>query len=148
MMASVLVVIALTSCETKQESGALIGGTTGALIGSQFGRGPGKLLGLGLGGIIGAIAGSAIGNNLDAKDQEKMAASTHKSLENSKTGQVSTWRNPDSGNTGTVVPTRSYKSISGDYCREYTHTVTVAGRTQEAYGTACRKPDGSWQIVS
>jgi surface antigen len=26
--------------------------------------------------------------------------------------------------------------------------VTVGGRAEQAYGTACRQPDGSWQIVS
>ncbi len=32
------------------------------------------------------------------------------------------------------------------YCREYQTQVTIAGKPQNAYGTACRKPDGSWQI--
>jgi len=34
------------------------------------------------------------------------------------------------------------------YCREFTQTVTVGGRLQSGYGTACMQPDGSWQIVS
>lgn len=34
-----------------------------------------------------------------------------------------------------------------EYCREYTRTVMIGGRTQEAYGTACYQPDGSWMIV-
>lgn len=34
-----------------------------------------------------------------------------------------------------------------DYCREYTRTVNVGGMTQDAYGTACLQPDGSWMIV-
>lgn len=34
-----------------------------------------------------------------------------------------------------------------DYCREYTRTVYIGNRTQEAYGTACLQPDGSWMIV-
>ena len=35
----------------------------------------------------------------------------------------------------------------GDYCREYTRTVYIGGRIQEAYGTACLQPDGSWMVV-
>lgn len=31
-------------------------------------------------------------------------------------------------------------------CREYTKDVTIAGRTETIYGTACRQPDGSWDI--
>lgn len=39
------------------------------------------------------------------------------------------------------------KAASGDYCREYTRTVYIGGRSQDAYGTACLQPDGSWMIV-
>lgn len=34
------------------------------------------------------------------------------------------------------------------YCREYTQSFTVGGKTQNGYGTACREPDGSWKIIS
>lgn len=34
------------------------------------------------------------------------------------------------------------------YCREFTKVVTIGGRAQNAYGKACRQPDGSWQVVS
>ena len=36
---------------------------------------------------------------------------------------------------------------ASNYCREYTRTVYIGNRTQEAYGTACLQPDGSWMIV-
>jgi hypothetical protein len=35
-----------------------------------------------------------------------------------------------------------------EYCREYTKTIYVGGHQERAYGTACYKPDGSWEIVS
>lgn len=35
-----------------------------------------------------------------------------------------------------------------EYCREYTKTVTIGGRSEQAYGTACYQPDGSWEVVS
>ena len=34
------------------------------------------------------------------------------------------------------------------YCREYTKTVRIHGRTQSAFGRACLQPDGDWKIVS
>ena len=55
---------------------------------------------------------------------------------------------PDSGNSGTVKPQPSYQNASGQYCREYQQTITVDGKTETAYGTACRQPDGSWKIVN
>ncbi|HCR85249.1 MAG TPA: hypothetical protein DIV86_01075 [Alphaproteobacteria bacterium] len=35
-----------------------------------------------------------------------------------------------------------------EYCREYTKDVYIGGRTQQAFGTACRLPDGTWRIKS
>lgn len=32
-------------------------------------------------------------------------------------------------------------------CQEYTKKVTIGGETQTIYGTACRQPDGTWDIV-
>ena len=46
-----------------------------------------------------------------------------------------------------AVPTRSFETAQGQYCREYYRTVTIGGRPQQVYGTACYMPDGSWQIV-
>lgn len=42
----------------------------------------------------------------------------------------------------------SYVPYSDPNCRqtrEYTTTVIIGGRAQEAYGTACLMPDGSWR---
>jgi surface antigen len=47
-----------------------------------------------------------------------------------------------------VTPVRTYQSASGQYCREYQQTITVGGQMHQAYGTACRQPDGNWKIVS
>lgn len=37
--------------------------------------------------------------------------------------------------------------VASSYCREYTETVVIGGRTHSAYGTACQQPDGSWQKI-
>lgn len=36
-------------------------------------------------------------------------------------------------------------STSTPYCREYTQHVSVGGRVENSYGTACMQPDGSWE---
>ncbi len=47
-----------------------------------------------------------------------------------------------------AVPTfASSEARAEDYCREYTKTVSISGRAERAYGTACLRPDGSWEIV-
>jgi surface antigen len=73
--------------------------------------------------------------------------SAQASLETSRTGQTTSWRNPDSGNSGTYTPTATYRSQGGQDCREFEQTITVSGRTERAMGRACRQPDGTWQIV-
>ena len=55
---------------------------------------------------------------------------------------------PDSGNTGAVTPVRTYQTSTGQYCREYTQTITIGGEKHKSYGTACRESDGSWKIVN
>jgi hypothetical protein len=54
----------------------------------------------------------------------------------------------DQGASGSVVTTREGTSTSGRYCREFQQTVTIGGRAEQAYGTACQQPDGSWQVVA
>ena len=125
----------LTSCETKQQSGTLLGGTAGALIGSQFGKGSGSVVGAGVGAVLGALAGSEIGKYMDKQDKMQMERTTQRALEKSRTGQTSAWRNPDSGNRGTITTTKTFQN-KGRYCREYTQTITVGGKTEKGYGTA------------
>jgi hypothetical protein len=50
--------------------------------------------------------------------------------------------------SGAVIATREGTSTSGRYCREFLQEVTVAGKAEQAYGTACRQPDGSWEVIS
>lgn len=50
--------------------------------------------------------------------------------------------------SGSVTPIRDGTSTSGRYCREFQHDVKIGGRNERAYGTACRKPDGSWEVIS
>jgi len=132
----------------KQTGGALLGGIGGAVAGSQFGSGTGQLAAVAAGTLLGALIGSEVGKSLDRADQAALAQTTTSSLETLPSGSSSTWRNPDSGNYGTVTPTNTYQNSRGQYCREFTQTINVGGRVEEGFGTACRQPDGSWQIVN
>lgn len=54
----------------------------------------------------------------------------------------------DGNASGAVTTTRDGTSSDGRYCREFQQTVTVGGRKEQAYGTACQQPDGTWQVIS
>ena len=75
------------------------------------------------------------------------AAKRQYALENTRTNTSTSWVNPDSGNSGAITPVETYQTSSGEYCREYVQTITVGGERQQAYGTACRQPDGAWKIL-
>jgi hypothetical protein len=84
-------------------------------------------------------------DNLDANQQRRhesaMAAATMAPV-----GEPIVWQ--DGNASGSVRTVRIGESSSGLQCREFQHTVTIGGRTQQAYGTSCLQPDGSWQIVN
>ncbi len=53
----------------------------------------------------------------------------------------------DGGASGTVTPIRDGRSADGRLCREFQQQVVIGGKTEDAFGTACQEPDGSWKIV-
>ena len=147
-----MVAVALGACAGqgqggKEFGGTLIGAAAGGLLGSQFGSGSGKLAAVAAGTLLGAWVGNEVGKSLDRADRLAMAETTQISLETSRSYTTSTWRNPDSGHSGTITPEPVYRTPHGEYCREYQQTVNIGGRTERAYGTACRQPDGSWKMV-
>lgn len=142
-----LIVPGCASMGAKEQAGTVIGGASGALLGAQVGSGRGRLLGVAVGTLAGALIGQEIGKSLDAADRQAMEASAQRALEYNRTGEPETWRNPDSGHHGSTIPQRTYKTAQGRYCREYQQTVIIGGEEHQAYGTACRQPDGSWEIV-
>ena len=150
-LAAVLVAFSLvTACEGaggKETAGTLLGGAGGALLGAQVGSGSGQILAAVAGGLAGAFLGNQIGQSLDRADKAYAEQATQQA-HNAPIGQTISWNNPDSGNSGTYTPVRDGYDSGGAYCREYQTTVTVGGKVQEAYGTACQQPDGSWKVVN
>jgi len=151
MLLIVGLAVVLSACQNfgggKQAGGTLLGAGLGALAGSQFGSGRGQLVAVALGTLGGAFVGNSVGQSLDRADKA-FARQADATAQAAPLGEPVVWRNPDSGNYGSVVATREgTNTVTGDYCREYQKSVTVGGKTQQAYGTACRQPDGSWKIL-
>ena len=132
---------------SKQDIGMVGGGVLGALAGSTIGGGRGRIVATAAGAILGGFAGSSIGKSLDQADAAYANQTAQRALETSQPGQALPWRNPESGNSGTIVPEAPYRTSDGTYCREFQQTIVVGGQKQSAYGRACRQPDGSWKIV-
>jgi surface antigen len=142
--------LSLGACETygqKEAGGTLLGAGLGGLLGSQFGGGTGKLAMTALGVVGGGLLGNSIGRSLDRADQTYYQRASQQAVA-APIGETITWNNPQSGNYGSVTPTREgYQTGTGAYCREYQQEIVVGGRRQQGYGQACRQPDGSWKVV-
>lgn len=144
IVTAIIALSQLTACTiTREQGGALMGGAVGGVVGNQIGGGHGQDIATAVGIFAGAVAGASLGRSLDQFD----AANTQKAFDSNKTNQTSKWVNPDSGNQYSVTPTKTYQTSSSQYCREYQTTVTVGGERKKGYGTACRQPDGNWEIL-
>lgn len=148
LIAIILTGFLLMGCEStgpKTAIGGLGGAAAGGLLAATLG---GKGTGIAAGAILGSLLGGAIGDRMDAADRARANQAAAQALETIPSHQTVTWQNPDSGNSGTVTPIRTYQTASGQYCREYQQTITIGGERHQSYGTACRQLDGSWKIVS
>ena len=132
----------------KEGTGTLLGAGTGALLGAAVaGGGTGnRLAGAAVGAALGGLIGNRIGAGLDDEDKQRAYAAQMDALDRGASGAPVSWKNPDSGRYGTVVPGPTYMG-NGRNCRSFTHTIYIDGRPQTARGTACRNPDGTWTAL-
>lgn len=148
-MSSLVAIFVLTTgfivgCETTShaQQGEVIGGVIGGVLGAQIGEGRGRTAAIIVGTIAGSMIGRQIGDNMDDTDRMQTAMV----LNDARTGQGTTWVNPDNGNRYTVTPTRTFEQSDGP-CREFRLDARVGDQTdQEVYGTACLQADGSWLV--
>jgi len=122
--------------------GTLVGGALGGVMGSTIGKGSGRTAAIVGGTVLGVLVGNNVGRSMDALDRSYV----DHALETVPNRDSLAWQNPDTRAAYEVTPLATYQD-SGRYCREYTATATIAGDRQQIYGTACRQPDGSWEVV-
>ncbi|MFO7593232.1 MAG: hypothetical protein R6X15_04200 [Pseudomonadota bacterium] len=79
------------------------------------------------------------------EEQQRLHEAAQVRATTANVGEVIMW---EEGNAyGSVATTRRGTTTTGRPCREFQQTVTIGGRTEQAYGTACMNPDGSWEVV-
>jgi surface antigen len=151
---AVLLLFAVTSCASAQKTyqdnpkavlGSVLGAAVGGGIAAAAGGDAGVIVASALGG---ALVGGFIGHKLDDRDKRMAAEAAQRAFEQNRSGQTSDWRNPDSGNSGSVTPTRTYQLATGQYCREYRQDIYIGNEKHQTYGTACRQADGTWKVES
>jgi surface antigen len=126
----------------KEDIGMAAGAILGGVLGHQIGSGTGRTVATVGGVALGAFLGSRVGARMDRNDQLKTAHA----LETSRNGEASSWRNPDTGQHYTMMPTRTYEGASGP-CREFTTVTEIDGHREVVRGVACRQADGTWKAA-
>lgn len=124
--------------------GKVLGGATGAAIGSQIGRGNGNTAAIIGGTILGVIVGGNIGQSMDRVDQGCVG----QILEHASDGRSIAWTDTNNGGRYRVTPDKPYQTSQGQYCRKYLTTAVIDGYDRQIYSTACRQPNGTWQMVN
>jgi|GEM_PF-214396 surface antigen len=171
-VAIILLTLGLGACETpgrsdnndrsndrgsREKVGMVIGSIAGAWLGSTLGEGKANTLSIMTGTLLGTYLGGLAGKRLDERDREMARDANERAME-APIGDIVSWSNPDTGNSGTVIPIRDTQLISSaggtggaktkTACREFQQTVTTTdGKTEMAVGMACRNKDGTWRIT-
>lgn len=126
----------------KADAGQIIGGVAGAAAGSQIGEGSGQTVATVAGALVGAVLGERVGARMDEDDREYTA----EVLEENRTGETSSWENPDTGAEYQVTPTDTFER-SGRPCREFEFRVETEDGSETEERTACRDEDGTWEVL-
>jgi surface antigen len=163
-IAVVLCILALTACakwdvdvqntNAGGVAGAVVGALAGGFAGAEFGGGLGQALFITASAMTGASVGYEAGTILYASDKAIYDTNAHKALNTSVNGTVSDWSNPETGNSGIFIPTKTFVASSGRLCRNYRSTLAMksqgnlTGVVSHQKGTACQQVDGSWRSVS
>ncbi len=125
-----------------QQLGTLGGAVAGGAIGSAISGG--STTGTIAGALIGGFIGGEIGRGLDEQSRQRAAYAQYQALEY---GSQQNWQSTTSNAYGYTVPGPTYQ-VNSYNCRDYTDTIYIDGIPQTVRGTACRNPDGTWQVVS
>ena len=137
LVLTVVLVLGISACSRMESSRVLSYGETGAPSRSTT---P-VLSSTDLGDFI----DQAVFVQLSDRDRSEAASAQFYALQYGRPGAPRVWQ-ADSGAVGKVL-VGPYVRVNNLDCREFTHEVVLDSVTAERNGTACREPDGAWNVV-
>ena len=106
-----------------------------------------QMLAAGLAAIICVLVPSLAGAADDPRDATFLAPLLQRALETARTEVETSWRNPATGNGGSIVVERTFYREPGTPCRAYVRTLQAAGAAPQVIrGTGCRSSMGLWLL--
>jgi len=126
-------------------AGVIAGALIGGLIGNAAGQGRTGATVAGV--VVGGAVGAALTSDLDCEDRSYAYRTYYDGFNSGRPGSQYQWRNPRNNHRGEFRVGAYYNDPDGFRCANFTQTIYVQGRPQQARGRACRQPDGTWTIV-
>jgi surface antigen len=77
--------------------------------------------------------------------QQALEAALQDTLEIKASGTEVSFASGEADIQGSISPTRTYRSRTGHWCREFSETVESGGVRDHRRGLACREDSGGWQ---
>lgn len=93
------------------------------------------------------VFGGDFYDRLDVAEQQAMMETLQYALEKNREGEESSWANPETGNSGAVVPLDRFFDENGYSCRNFIATIVIDKDEERNSGTACLQEDGMWSVV-
>ncbi len=143
----VLPVLALTACATAPSIAPVSTGPTVAAIDPAQLSAPAqsRAVAASMTDVSSFIDPGALSKMSD-KSKAEAAGAQFNALQYGRVGAPRNWVG-DNGQTGAVT-VGPYVRVNLIDCRDFTHTVNIAGQNFVKKGTACREADGSWTVSS
>jgi surface antigen len=132
-----------TGISTEAQTGALGGAAAGGLIAALAGANPAWIA---ASVVLGGVAGGVIGDYLGEDDAEQHAQNNLNALDTLGAGQTASWSNPQTGNSGSTTVTNVFRQGDGTVCKSFNEVVRTPQKTVNQQATACKEPNGVWQV--
>jgi surface antigen len=142
LLATVAVCAALGACAESAEDGDASSPAAPAAATAEPGEGAAVPVSADAAALVGAPLAAALG----PADRDTLQRTTQAALDKGHPDQALPWRNPRTGNYGTVVTKASYQDADGRLCRAFQQTAIVGGQQEHSQANACRETDGTWRI--
>ena len=91
---------------------------------------------------------AALYEELTEDDLAMVEETLQTALESNREGESTVWKNPVSGNSGTIAPGRIFFADREIPCRDYEYRVLVDGREAVTTNSACRGANGTWVWIA
>jgi surface antigen len=124
--------------------GAIAGGLLGNVVSSRRNRGGATAIGA----VVGGALGAGIASNMNCDDRYYVHQTYYDGFERGYSNRTYQWRNPNTGHHGAFRVGDYYRGPAGQRCATYAQTIWIQGRPEPARGYACRRGDGSWELLS